>query len=696
MSTILSYGLAHILTDKGPFILPAIYVDEDVTSGYSINNWPAISNLEISLYYKYNVAFTEFTTDHFKIKPFDTSRVGLYDLNDNILYAYTSPNSSSPIVTFGIAIFGANNSKRLGFMFSDFGNSNWGEQYQIIANNTSTAFGTFKITQYPATSSSSGRAGTQEALILQDIIEGAPPTFHWTAWDQINGNNGRYRCNLTMIKDESIGDFTTQYISGDSSYFDRISSQSDIWGVFQNMNFDVETTIAYSGNAYLTLTASVVSGLPTHANFTYKFYSNTGTLLYTLVKEVSYTGGAPLDALYLSFVYDNEMQSAVFLPVEKSGSLYGWGNHNPSDTEMLYIWQWLQMSGAGEDERPYDTGTTDNGGQPTDDILTNDDMPSVTLPTISAMQSKMFTLYCPSDQDLEDIADYLWSTNVIDNFKKYFNNFSENLIALYVLPYKPSNLPTKAFTVGGLTSETITAVEYIQQRFVKLDMGEVNVGDVWDSYLDFAPYTRFNIYLPGIGVQALDADDIMAPLDKNKNFGAKLGSKISLEYAIDLMTGICVAVVKINGQIRYQFSGKLGFQIPLTGENYNSILHAFCVSGTGLVSTLATGGAAAPFAATSAVTAITNAMKPDVYRGGNLTGNASALSYPTPYLIRRIPNKPELVNQDKFTGFQSYKSGKLKDFGGYTEVVEVHAEGFVCTEEERTEIIELLKRGVIL
>ena len=46
-------------------------------------------------------------------------------------------------------------------------------------------------------------------------------------------------------------------------------------------------------------------------------------------------------------------------------------------------------------------------------------------------------------------------------------------------------------------------------------------------------------------------NDINKPLDKNNNFGAKLGSTIKLEYVLDLMTGICVAYIKINGQIRY-------------------------------------------------------------------------------------------------------------------------------------------------
>mgnify|MGYP006864391778 CR=1 FL=1 len=53
-----------------------------------------------------------------------------------------------------------------------------------------------------------------------------------------------------------------------------------------------------------------------------------------------------------------------------------------------------------------------------------------------------------------------------------FNNFSDNIISLYVLPYKPSNLPTKGFKVGGLDSTdlALASVEYITSRFVTLDM----------------------------------------------------------------------------------------------------------------------------------------------------------------------------------------------------------------------------------
>ena len=86
----------------------------------------------------------------------------------------------------------------------------------------------------------------------------------------------------------------------------------------------------------------------------------------------------------------------------------------------------------------------------------------------------------------------------------------------------------------------------------------------------------------------------------------------------------------------------------------------------------------------------------DTYRGGNLSGDSSMLSGRTPVLIYRRPNKPKLTDQDKYTGFPSYKIGLLSEFSGYTEVIDCHVEGFSCTDEERDQILAALKGGVII
>ena len=543
-----------------------------------------------------------------------------------------------------------------------------------------------------------------ESIIINDV---EPISYNWQAWDYLSGNSGQYRANMTRLKISAFEDFSPSgnYQRGDA-YFDLVSGQASIWNIFQNAQIGVENKIAYSGNNYLTLT--VTDGAQTGVKkFTFKFYapaSSETTPLYTVEKTIYVIGQTPDVDCYLSFVYDNEHQIAVFMPVTKvyyqqGLAQYMFGNENPTAEEMLYIFMWLQASGAGTPEYPYDMGSTDNGGDPSGP-KPGDHITPADVPALGAMGAGMFTVYCPTEAQLGQIATFLWSDNLITNIRKYFNSVNENVISLYVLPYKPGTLPTKNFQVGNMQSDTITGVEYITSRFVSVDMGSVYVENEYDSYLDYSPYTKFECYLPGIGVVTLDADDIMTPTDPDtgtlKNAD---GATLSLKYTIDLMTGILVAFIFIDGEMRYQFSGKIGYEIPLTGETYSNMVRGFITAASGLVATVATGGLSAPISAAgvgAAVSGTVNAMKPEIHRSGNLSGDASMMGKKTPYLIYHKPNKPLLENQALYTGFPSYKSGLLSEFEGFTQVIDAHVEGISCTEAERAEILQLLKSGVII
>lgn len=588
----------------------------------------------------------------------------------------------------------------VGFIFAIDTANHYGAIMNVVNQPTATpeqASWPLFVTLFPMTE--------ERSRILYDIIShNIKPVYVWTAWDQISGNNGQYRCNLTKIKDDSITVDTTT-TDGTESDFDRIGSQSSIWAIFQNMSVGVEKIVAWSGSNWMTLTL-VDNGIPDTYTFVFKFYApaiSSTTPFYTMSRVITYGGSVPTRDMWLSFAYDEEQQAAVFLPVSyDTGTLqpgYEWGGVSATADEMLYLYLWLQASGAGTPEYPYDTGTTDNGGNP-GGPQPGDHMPTPGVPTLSGMSSGMFTVYNPTNTQLEQIGEFLWSANVIDNIRKYFNDFADNIIALYVLPCKLSNLPSKSFKVGNMQSDTITGVEYLTQRFTAVDMGSVYIKNVFDSYLDYSPFTKFDLYLPGIGMQTLSADDISAPTDPDTGtLKAVEGSTISLTYNIDLMTGLVVAMVKINGELKYQFPGKVGYSIPLTGANYTQMVTGFITAAAGLVGAAATGGLSAPLSAagvSAAVSGTVNAMKPEIHRGGNLSGDVSSMSERTPYIICHRPNKPLLENQERYTGFPSYKSGTLSEFSGLTQVIDAHIEGISCTEAERAEILNLLKGGIIL
>ena len=541
---------------------------------------------------------------------------------------------------------------------------------------------------------------------FMEFINGAqPPEYTWTPFDTLNGNGGQYRCKLTMINADKIGDYTTPIITSDRDDFDRISEQASLLSYFQNAPLGVPVTVAWSGDNWLTMTATKNPEPDT------KDYLLDLRFRYALTQSIiySYTARIQLEDYrhipYLSFIVDNDEQVAVFdcvtyYSASQSDPDPHWGYLGRDHTEaaMHALWLWLQDSLIiPESDSPFNGGTTDNGGEGGNPIP-QDDMPRPALPSLDAANLGFFTVYNFTDSDetqLQAIADFLWSDDVLDNFKKYFNNFSDNIFALYILPYTPATLPTKNFKVGRMESEDITGVKYLVSRYVDLPMGEVRVDPRWTSYVDYAPYTRFELYLPGIGIHSIDADDIMSPANRDGVLNAEQGSLISIKYTLDLFTGIVVAFVFIDGQMRYQFSDKVGQTIPITGENYSSMVSTFISGAASLASTIASGGLTAPLAG-AAVAGTIAAQKPEVYRSGNMSGDVSLMSERTPYLIRHVPNKPEIVEQEKFTGFPSYKTGKVRDFGGYLEALEIHVEELNCCEEERDKIRSLFKSGVIL
>ena len=533
---------------------------------------------------------------------------------------------------------------------------------------------------------------------LKGLITDIPPVYVWESWPQISGNDGMFLMDLSKIDESIIGDGETVYETFDSTLF-TLNQLTDLYTITINLLNNQETTIAYCGDNYLTATkrTTLVNNVTT-VYVTLKFYFRSDVAVYTTPELTVYSSDGAVSRDYLSIMYDeeNEVAAPNIIQLWTATGKYGINEYSlPSDEQMRALFIWLQDNGVERETiSPYDIGTTDTGGEPSTPTP-QDHITDSSLPTLSGLNLGVVTLYLPTTEQLRAIASFLWSDNVLDNFKKYFNNFADNLLNLFVLPYHPSGLLTRTFKVGNMVSE-ITDVEYTTQRFYDKDMGSINIKKLWDSYLDFSPYTKIEIFLPYLGLHSLGIDEIMCPAKMDGTLQRGLGSVLSVVYRLDVLTGVIVAKIKINGEIRYQFEGKVGANIPLTGQTYASMVQGIVTAGAGLISTVATGGLTAPLSAAAAVTGTINASKPTVERIGNISGDASMLATDVPYVVITRPNKPMLEEQEKYTGFPSYKSGTLNNFSGLTICEDVHVEGISCTEEERNVIVDWLKNGVIL
>ena len=305
-----------------------------------------------------------------------------------------------------------------------------------------------------------------------------------------------------------------------------------------------------------------------------------------------------------------------------------------------------------------------------------DPIPTPETPPSYVTTNAMFTLYNPSGGDLTNLANFLWSpTWSIDTFKKIFANPLDCILGLMVMPHLSAAVSTKTMNVGNIS--TGVTMHYFTKQFYDFDCGTFELMEYYNSYLDYAPYTKVNIFLPYIGDKQLSTDEVM-----NKTLGVK--------YRFDLATGDCVAFVTVDGTVLYSFSGNCAARLPLAGNNWNGIIPAI----TGVAISAGSMAAGLPALGAASAAAVST-MKETISHTGSISGSAGLMGIQKPYLIVTRPRQAMPLNQNGFTGYPSFITESLGSLRGYTEVEECHLEHIPCTAAELEEIERLLKEGVL-
>ena len=333
---------------------------------------------------------------------------------------------------------------------------------------------------------------------------------------------------------------------------------------------------------------------------------------------------------------------------------------------------------------PYKDGDiSDKEGGGGDFDNTSDPIDIPPLPTVSAVDTGFMTLFTPSLQNMRDLAAYMWANPLFDvnAYKKILANPMDAILGLSLVPVTIPANTAKQVTVGNIP--TGISMPVADDQFIEIDCGSINVNEYWGAYLDYSPYTKCELYLPYCGIHPIDTDDIM-------------GNTVKVVYHVDILTGACCAYVKCGDSVLYTFTGQLATTIPITGNDWTSMINGIINATTAIGSMAATGGLTAPMAVSEVASTVINTAKPTMERSGSLSGTGGMMATQYPYLILTRPRQalPEL--QNKFSGYPSFISSYLSDLSGYTEVYSVHLEGITATGAELSEIEQILKGGVIL
>lgn len=307
--------------------------------------------------------------------------------------------------------------------------------------------------------------------------------------------------------------------------------------------------------------------------------------------------------------------------------------------------------------------------------------PPAVIPTGSA--NALYSIYNPTQGELNSFGAWLWSSNFVDQLLKLFNDPMQAIIGLHKVFAPPVISDTSTIKVGYLDSGVPSNV--VGNQYTTIDCGTVNVSEYFGNVFDYDPFTQIYIYLPFIGIEKLDTGDVMRGV-------------IGVKYHVDVLTGACLAEITVTrdgaGGIIYTFAGNCAVQYPISSGSYMGIVASLASIAGGVVGTIASGGAIAPVAM-GAVGGVMNAHT-RVNHSGAFSGNAGAMGVKKPYLII---TRPQTCLADDFPAYDGYPANKtttLSDCSGFVKCETCHIENVPATDEELSEIESLLKNGVLI
>lgn len=331
-------------------------------------------------------------------------------------------------------------------------------------------------------------------------------------------------------------------------------------------------------------------------------------------------------------------------------------------------------SGAGESEPGAEEATFDFDSTAVD---------FGTPPTVTA--AGMVELYIPSTSDLASLAQYLWAGSFDpDNFKKLFADPMDAIIGLQIVPVTATEIGTTPDTLYVGNISTGLSMPKASRQYVPVDCGSLSIPRRLGSYLDYSPHTEMQLYLPYIGFVDISPDDCM-------------GGTVSVKYMVDIIGGTCVAQVKCNDHVLYEYAAACSCQVPVSAGQYQNIVLGAVRGGIGLVSGILGAAGGGLFSGLSeAADAAMSMTKPKIQRSGGFGGSSGLMGHQTPYIIYTVPRLIVPGRQNNFIGYPSYITRTLGDLTGYTQIDSIHLSGIPASQSEQAEIEQLLQEGVYL
>lgn len=327
------------------------------------------------------------------------------------------------------------------------------------------------------------------------------------------------------------------------------------------------------------------------------------------------------------------------------------------------------------------TRTPDTPDTPNPPDTGDGNTPPVVVPTGSA--SALWSVYNPTQAQLNSFGAWLWSSNFIDQVLKLFNNPMQAIIGVHKIFATPAVSGSGSIVVGYLDSGV--SANLVGAQYTTINCGSVSVREQFGNVFDYTD-THVRLYLPFIGIVDLDTSDVMR-------------GTVSVVYHVDVITGACLAEVRVtrdgSGGTLYQFAGDASVRYPISSGSYMGIVSGIASAVGGIASAIMTGGATLPMAA-GAVAGGLSGAKTNVQHSGSFSGNAGAMGAKKPYLIIE---RPQTMIADGFRNYQGKAANVVRTVAqcsGYFKMSDIHTDSISGASAAEVQAIKTsLESGVI-
>lgn len=325
-----------------------------------------------------------------------------------------------------------------------------------------------------------------------------------------------------------------------------------------------------------------------------------------------------------------------------------------------------------EDVPPPDNG---DGEQPPDDNPTgdrDDTSDDIDFPKPILNINDFITIYNFKQEQLKLLANNIWDNNFLDNLLKISNYALDCIICFNAYNFDIETDVSEHVTIGNVQFDM--GAQKITNAYQTVNMGAITIMPFFGDYRDYTN-TNIYIYLPFIGMKQLDVEQVQ-------------GNKITLKYIVDVLTGECLAMIKVTNNkfnsVTQSFKGKCNYAIPLGGENYSrlntDIAHGILTKSlTGFI-----GGTISAFERAKQVSI-----------GNNLGGNIALANVLTPYLLFERYDTLSTQNWSQWENWNSYYIESLSNVTGLTKARTSNLIIPLAQENEINEIKQLLEQGVV-